>query len=41
MLEEFTGVCLEILEKLGSKEDGYLDEVDWDEINEQVVCNLG
>jgi hypothetical protein len=24
-----------------SEEDGYLDEVDWDVVSDQVVCNLG
>ena len=41
MLEEFTGVCLEVPDGADSEEDGYLDEVDWDEVSDQVVCNLG
>jgi hypothetical protein len=41
MLEEFTGVCLEVPDGADSEEDGYLDEVDWDEVSDQVVSNLG
>jgi hypothetical protein len=36
MLEEFTGVCLEVPDGPDSEEDGYLAEV-----SDQLVSNLG
>ena len=41
LLEEFTGVCIEAPEGVDLDQDGYFDDIDWDEVADKIMQALG